>query len=659
MDNQRPNPDELLEQIREEEKAKTGGRLKIFFGYAAGVGKTYAMLEAAREQASTGVDIVVGYVQAHARPETEMLMLGMEILPLKEVAYKGIKLKEFDLDAALARKPAAIIVDEFAHTNAPGLRHTKRWQDVEELLEAGISVYTTLNVQHLESLNDIVAKISGIAVRETVPDTVFDEADEVELVDLPPEDLLQRFEEGKIYFPANAERAMLKFFKLPNLTALRELAMRRTADHLSAQAQTSGDARAGATRERLLVCIGPSPTSARLIRAARRMAMALRAPWIAAYVDTGRFMNDAARQKLARNLNLAEQLGAETVTLGGEDMAEEIVKYAHSKSVTKIIIGKTGESRLRELMGSSIISKLLRNSGDIDVYVIRGQKDPADESKPRHLASRRKINYMSYVKTIVITAISTAIAELISKAGLSETNQAMVFILGVVFATARYGLGPGILASVAGVLAFDFFLVPPYYSFNVTDTEYFITFAVMLTIAILISTLAFRVRLQVETLRQRQWRTEALYRLSRKLAATAGAHQLVAVAQELLSESLTSEVAIFLPDETGRLKAAVSRPSSFAGMEKEVVVAQWVYEHNQIAGAGTDTLPDANAIYVPMTCPQGTVGVLGLKSDEPGRFNAPDQRQILEMAADQLALSIERDRLAEQIQEVLRQKGTL
>ena len=659
MDNQRPNPDELLEQIREEEKAKAGGRLKIFFGYAAGVGKTYAMLEAAREQAGAGVDIVIGYVQPHARPETEMLMLGMEIFPPKEVEYKGIKLKEFDLDAALARKPAAIIVDEFAHTNAPGMRHTKRWQDVEELLDAGISVYTTLNVQHLESLNDIVAKISGIAVRETVPDTVFDEADEVELVDLPPEDLLQRFEEGKIYFPADAERSMLKFFKLPNLTALRELAMRRTADHLSAQAQTSGDARVGATRERLLVCIGPSPTSARLIRAARRMAMALRAPWIAAYVDTGRFMNDATRQKLARNLNLAEQLGAETVTLGGEDMAEEIVKYAQSKSVTKIIIGKTGESRWRELMGSSIINKVLRHSGDIDVYVIRGQKDPADESKPRHFVSRRKINYLSYVKTIAVTATSTVLAELISRAGLSETNQAMVFILGVVFVTARYGLGPGIMASVVGVLAFDFFLVPPYYSFNVTDTEYFITFAVMLTIAILISTLAFRVRLQVETLRQRQWRTEALYRLSRKLAATAGTHQLVAVAQELLSESLTSEVAIFLPDEAGRLKAAVSRPSSFAGMEKEIAVAQWVYEHNQIAGAGTDTLPDANAIYVPMTCPRGAVGVLGLKSDEPGKFNAPDQRQILEMAADQLALSIERDRLAEQIQEVLRQKGTL
>lgn len=659
MDNQRPNPDELLEQIREEEKAKAGGRLKIFFGYAAGVGKTYAMLEAAREQAGAGVDIVVGYVQPHARPETEMLMLGVEILPPKEVEYKGIKLKEFDLDAALARKPAAIIVDEFAHTNAPGMRHTKRWQDVEELLDAGISVYTTLNVQHLESLNDIVAKISGIAVRETVPDTVFDNADEIELVDLPPEDLLQRFEEGKIYFPADAERAMLKFFKLPNLTALRELAMRRTADHLSAQVQTTGESRVGTIRERLLVCIGPSPTSARLIRVTRRMAMALRAPWIAAYVDTGRFMSDAARQKLARNLNLAEQLGAETVTLGGEDMAEEIVKYAQSKNVTKIVIGKTGEPRWRELMGSSIVSKLLRHSGDIDVYVIRGQKDPTDKSNAQYPVSRHKTNYLSFVNTIVVTAISAVLAKLMNIAGLSETNQAMVFILGVVFVTAKYGLGPGILASVAGVLAFDFLLVPPYYSFRVTDTEYFITFAVMLTIAILISTLAFRIRRQVETLRQRQWRTEALYRLSRKLAATAGTHQLVAVAQDLLSESLTSEAAIFLPDEAGRLKAAVSRPSSFAGMEKEIAVAQWVYEHNQIAGTGTDTLPDAIAIYVPMTCPRGAVGVLGLKSGEPGRFNAPDQRQILEMAADQLALSIERDRLAEQIQDVLRQKGMI
>jgi two-component system sensor histidine kinase KdpD len=659
MDNQRPNPDELLEQIREEQKAQTRGKLKIFFGYAAGVGKTYSMLEAARTQAIADVDVVIGYVQPHARPETEALVLGLDILPNKEVEYKGIKLKEFDLDKALARKPAILIVDELAHTNAPGLRHTKRWQDVEELLDAGINVYTTLNVQHLESLNDIVARISGIAVRETVPDTVFDQADSIELVDLSPEELLQRFEDGKVYVPADAERAMLKFFKLPNLIALRELAMRRTADRLSTQVQTAGGARMWTARERLLVCVGPSPTSARLIRVAKRMAMALRAPWIAAYVDTGSHLGNAASQRLARNLNLAEQLGAETATLGGEDMAEEIVKYAQSKNVTKIIIGKTGEPQWREIMGNSVVSKVLRRSGDIDVYVIRGKKDPADEGKSEHIVHRSRTDYIQFGKAIIVTVICTILAELVHLAGLSETNQVMIFFMGIAFVAARYGRGPGILSSITSVLAFDFFLVPPYFTFTANDTQYFITFGVMLTIAILISTLAHRIRRQVETLRQREWRTETLYRLSKKLAATAGTHQLVAAAQQQLSESLASEVAIFLPDESNRLKATVGRPNSFAGMEKEIAVAQWVYEHGQIAGAGTDTLPDANAIYVPMTCPRGAVGVLGLKSVESGRFTAPDQRQVLEMAADQLALSIERDRLAEQAQELLRRKGAI
>jgi two-component system sensor histidine kinase KdpD len=670
MDDQRPNPDELLEQIREEEKVKAGGKLKIFFGYAAGVGKTYSMLESAREQALENVDIVLGYVQPHARPETEALMLGLEILPAKEVEYKGIKLKEFDLDAALKRKPAVLIVDELAHTNAPGLRHTKRWQDVEELLAAGISVYTTLNVQHLESLNDIVTRISSIAVRETVPDTVFDNADSIELVDLPPEDLLQRFEEGKVYVPTDAERAMLKFFKLPNLVALRELAMRRTADRLSSQIQAVGGDRMWSSRERLLVCVGPSPTSARLIRVTKRMAMALRAPWIAAYVDTGYPLGADAHQKLARNLNLAEQLGAETVTLGGEDVAEELLKYAQSRNVTKIVIGKTDEPRWREITGQSIISRLLRSSGDIDIYVIRGKKDPVNESKYEHRqvgAGRRVINYLPFGKAIIAVAICTGVACLMKWAGLSGTNQAMVFILGVAYIAARHGLCPGILASVAGVLAFDFFLVPPYFSFNVSDTEYFITFAVMLVIAVLISTLAHRIHLQVETMRQRQWRTEALYRLSRKLASTAGISQLVAEAQKQLSETLSSEVSIFLPEGfdssiasgAGRLKPVVGRGSGFAAVEKEIAVAQWAYEHNQIAGAGTDTLPDAIAIYVPMTCPRGVIGVLGVKSYEQGRFAVPDQRQILEMAADQLALSIERDRLAEQAQQVLKLKGAV
>ena len=340
-------------------------------------------------------------------------------------------------------------------------------------------------------------------------------------------------------------------------------------------------------------------------------------------------------------------------------MAEEIVKYAQSRNVTKIIIGKTGEPRWRELMGNSVVSKVLRRSGDIDVYVIRGKNDPADEGKHEHFVSRKGPNYLPFGKAIIIVAICTALAWLMHRAGLSETNQVMMFFMGIAFVAARYGRGPGILASVASVLAFDFFFVPPYFTFTVSDTQYFITFAVMLTISILISTLAHRIRRQVETLRQREWRTETLYRLSRKLAATAGTHQLVATAQQQLSESLASEVAIFLPDESNRLKATVGKPNSFAAIEKEIAVAQWVYEHNQIAGAGTDTLPNANAIYVPMACPRGAVGVLGLKPDEPGRFNAPDQRQILEMAADQLALSIERDRLAEQAQNILRRKGTI
>jgi len=657
MNNQQSNPDELLEQIRSETKAQQRGKLKIFFGYAAGVGKTYSMLEAARIQAAADLDVVLGYVELHARPETEVLLLGMELLPPKEVEYRGIKLKEFDLDAALARNPAVIIVDELAHTNAPGLRHTKRWQDVEELLDAGVNVYTTLNVQHLESLNDIVAQISGVEVRETIPDTVFDQADSIELVDLPPEELLQRFQEGKVYIPVQAEQAMQKFFKLPNLIALRELSLRRTADRVNAQVQTArqseGSTQIWATRERLLVCVGISPTSARLIRVAKRMAAALHAPWVAVYVDDGRLLSDIAHQKLTRNLNLAEQLGGETVMLGGESIADEIVKYAQSKNVTKIIIGKTGQPRWREFIGKPIVSQVLHRSGDIDVYVIRGRSESAEEGKSDSIVRTRRIDYTRFGKAILVTAICTAMAWLIHWIGLSETNQVMIFFMGIAFVAALYGRGPGILSSIASVLAFDFFFVPPYFSFTANDTQYFITFGVMLTIAILISTLSHRIRRQVEMLRQRERRTEALYHLSRKLAATAGLYQLVTIAQLEISASFASEVAIFLPDESNRLKATIGGPNSFAAIEKEIAVAQWVFEHGQLAGAGTDTLPDANAIYVPLTGSRGTVGVLALRSIELGRFTAPDQRQLIEMVANQLALAIERDSLAEQAQKVL------
>ncbi len=658
MDSPQSKPDELLEQIRSETRAQLRGKLKIFFGYAAGVGKTYSMLEASRSKAVADLDVVLGYVEPHNRPETEVLMLGMDVLPPKEVEYRGVKLKEFDLDAALARKPAVIIVDELAHTNAPGSRHTKRWQDIEELLEAGINVYTTLNVQHLESLNDIVTQISGVEVRETIPDTVFDQADSIELVDLPPEELLQRLQEGKVYLPVQVERAMQKFFKSPNLIALRELALRRTADRVNAQVQMArqsvGSTQIWATRERLLVCVGPSPTSARLIRVAKRMATALRASWIAAYVDKGSLLNDITRQKLTHNLNLAEQLGAELVTLSGENIAEEIVKYAQSANVTKIIIGKTGQPRWRELIGKSLISQVLHRSGDIDVYVIRGGKESAEEKTDSDLTiPRTRVNYSRFGKAILVTLICTLAAWLIHLAGLSETNRVMIFFLGIAFVSARYGHGPGILSSIASVLAFDFFFVPPYFTFTVNDTQYVVTFGVMLAIAIVISTLSHRIRRQAEMSRQREQRTEALYHLSQSLASTAGVYQLAVTAQSQLSKSFASEVTIFLPDEFNHLKASLGGSDSSVSIEREIAVARWVFEHGQIAGAGTDTLPDTNTLYVPLIGTRGTVGVLALMSVKHGRFTPLDQRQFLEMAANQLALAIERDISADQARKIL------
>jgi len=658
MNNQQLKPDEPLEQIRRQTKAKQRGKLKIFFGYAAGVGKTYSMLEASRSKAIADLDVVLGYVEPHNRPETEALILGMDILSPKELEYRGVTLKEFDLDAALAIKPAILIVDELAHTNAPGLRHIKRWQDIEELLEAGINVYTTLNVQHLESLNDIVTQISGIEVRETIPDNVFDLADSIELVDLPPEELLQRLQEGKVYIPAQAERAMQKFFKLPNLIALRELALRRTADRVNAQVQTArqsvGSTRIWATRERLLVCVGPSPTSARLIRASKRMATALHASWIAAYVDNGSLLNDISRQKLTRNLNLAEQLGAEMVRLSGENIAEEIVKYSKSANVTKIIIGKTGQPRWRELLGKSVINQILHRSGDIDVYVIRGSKEyTEDKAEPDLIIPRRRLDYSSFGKVIFVTLICTLLAWFIHLVGLSETNKVMVFFLGVAFVSARYGRGPGILSSIASVLAFDFFFVPPYFTFNVEDTQYVVTFGVMLAIAIVISSLSHRIRRQADISRQREQHTEALYHLSKNLASTAGVYQLAATAQSQLSKIFSSKVAVFLPDEFNHLKAPIGDLDSLVSIEKEIAVAQWVFEHGQIAGASTDTLPDTNALYVPLIGTNGTVGVLALMSVKPGRFILPDQRQFLEMAANQLALAIERDVSAEQARKIL------
>jgi two-component system sensor histidine kinase KdpD len=633
------------------------GRLTIFFGYAAGVGKTYEMLETAQMLAIKGGSVLIGYVEPHGRPETEALLLGLDILPDRIAEYRGITLHEFDLDAALQAHPTLIVVDELAHTNAPGSRHVKRWQDVEELLEAGIDVYTTVNVQHLESLNDVVAQITGIAVQETLPDTVFDMADEIKIVDLAPDDLLERLREGKVYVPAQAERAVQSFFRKPNLIALRELAMRRTADQINRQAEQRTalepkPVKAWPTAERLLVCVGPSPTSATVIRAAKRLAVSLHAQWIAAGVETPNTadMSEKSRQQFLRNLKLAEQLGAEAVTLSGERVADEILEYAASRRVTKIVVGKTNEPSW--LFRNSIVNRVIRRSGDIDIYVIRGVEEPFETPAP---LGRKPRNWTGPLYALLTIGAVTAFNYGLSFLGLRETNLVMVYMLAVVWVAARFGRNPAIWASVAAVLAFDVFFVPPYGTLAVSDTQYFVVFAVMLVIALVISGLTARLRQQFQLSRHREQRAETLYHLSRDLVATTGRQQLLTVAQQRLIDLLGPEVTILMPDESAKLKPMVGGDTSFASNPNELAVAQWVLEHSQVAGTGTDTLPDALALYVPLATPSGAVGVIGVRAERIDQLLAPAQRQLLTTFAGQIALALERDSLSEQAHKILAQ----
>jgi len=662
-DDHRPDPEQLLARLEIDpaESDSPRGKLKIYCGFAAGVGKTYAMLEDARTVAAAGTDVVCGYIEPHGRPETEALLDGQDLLPCRTVTYRGVTLREFDLDAALTRQPTLILVDELAHTNAPGFRHAKRWQDVEELLDAGINVWTTLNVQHLESLNDVVAQITGVVVRETLPDKVFDQADELELVDLPPDNLLERLREGKVYVPEQAKRAMQRFFKKANLIALREIAMRRTADRISTQVQT---ARLGETRtqtwptnERLLVCVGSSPTSAKVIRTAKRMAAAMHAQWIAVHVETpdGQKMEEQARRQLALHMRLAEQLGAETVTLTGQDVVAEMIDYAQSRNVTKIVIGKTGQAKRYRVWHRSLVDHLIARSGDIDVYVIRGVEDQTLSGKP---TTTPPIDYRSYAKATAVMAVATEVSWAFDRVGLSDADLVMSFLLGVVYVAARLGRGPAIYASVVAVLLFNFLFTHPHYTFTVTDTKYLFTFGVMFVIGVMISTLTSRMKEQAELSRRRERYTEALYRLSRRLAGTLGSHQLVAAAQEQLSEIFGGEVVVFLPDDHQTLRPALRRGQGFAERANEAAVALWVYEHGRLAGAGTDTLPNAQALYLPLVGPGGTVGVLAIQPSQAERLSTPEQRQLLETFASQIALALERDRLAEEAQRVLAQAQT-
>lgn len=655
----RPNPDELLARVQADE-ARTGrGRLKVFFGYAAGVGKTFAMLEAARREKEQGVEVVVGYVEPHGRVETEALLEGLETIPHKQVPYHGVTLREFDLDAALARHPQLLLVDELAHTNAEGCRHSKRWQDVEELLDAGIDVYTTLNVQHVESLNDVIAQITGVVVHETLPDAVLERADEIELIDLTPEELIERLETGKVYLAPQAARALQSFFQKSNLFALREMSLRQAANRLRRDVEAARKDKAAtapwATSERLLVCVGPSPTTARLLRTAKRMSVAFGCEWLAVAVTTSQTAAQslAAREQVAEHLRLAERLGAETHTLVGDNVPATVLEFARSRNVTKVVVGKTAQPWWQRVLARGIVDQLLEKSGEIDVYVIRG--DDGDEAADRRSTQVEAMlatafDWRGYLQTSMVVGVCGLIGWGISRSKLSETNIVMVFLLGVVFVAARLGRGPAVAASIVSVLVFDFCFVPPHFTFAVSDAQYLLTFAVMLVIGLLISALTARIQSQLQLSRQQERRTAALFRLTRQLSELVGSDFLLQAAGRQLADMFFGEVVIFLRNDN-RVELRYGHQTSIAAVPVNAVVAEWVSEHSQLAGVGTDTLPNATALFVPLIGSQQTVGAVGVKSDDFHRFIDPEERRLLETCASLIALAIERDRSLLEVQE--------
>ena len=651
MTGARPDPDALLAQVQAEEAAGRRKLLKIFFGYAAGVGKTYAMLAAARRARDDGRAVLVGYVEPHGRVETEALLDGLDALPNLAVEHRGVTLREFDVDAALARPPALILVDELAHTNAPGCRHAKRWQDVEELLDAGFEVWTTLNVQHIDSLNDVVGRVTGVTVRETVPDRIFDLAAELELVDIAPQELVDRLRAGKVYGAEQAERAARSFFQPTNLMALREFALRHAARRVQTDVESARRARSVSepwpTAERLLVCVGPSPTTARVIRTARRMAAALDAPWLAVAVEPiGGAGLPSAREQVAKHFRLAERLGAETVTLAGSDVAETVLAYARERNVTKVFIGKTRLAGWRRLARRTVVDTVLDQSGDIDVYVIQGREDAGSRPAGTSARPRPGDGWRPYLLTAAVLAVASLLAAGCARLGPGEANQVMVYLAAVALVAYRAGRWQAGVASLAAVLIFDFLFVPPVYTFAVTDTRYLPTFGVMLVIGLGIGTLTAQLRAQVAASRLREARTRALYQLGKQLSSVSGGVFLAAAAGRSVVELTGGEVAIYLGRGDDPPEVAFGAKSSIAGHPVSMPTARWVIDHDQVAGMGTDTLPNAAALFLPLTASQGTVGAIAIRAAEVSRLLDPDERRLLEACSAQLALALERDRLS-------------
>jgi len=655
----RPSPEALLEAAKREESRV--GKLRIFVGAAPGVGKTYAMLETARARERDGYDIVVGVVETHGRKETEALLEGLETIPRKRIDYKGRLLDEMDLDAIITRRPQIALVDELAHTNAPGSRHPKRYLDVEEILNSGIDVYTTVNIQHIESLNDVVAQITRVRVRETVPDEIFDRAEAVELVDLTPSDLIQRLKEGKVYIPQQAERALEHFFSPANLTALRELALRRTAERVDEQLLAEMQAKAipgpWAAGERFLVCISEDPRAAGLVRATKRLADRLHAPWTAIYIETGRSaqLSDEERDRIADTLRLAMNLGGETVTIpgGARRVADDVIAYARANNITQIVIGKSNRSRWFEILHGSVVHDLVRRAGSISVHVIAGEELEGDRiSKKTVRTAPQALDPWPYILSVVAVAVSLGIAETVEPFFGLE-NVVLVFMTGIVAIAARFGLWPSILASVVASLCYNFFFLPPIYTFTIADPNNALAFFFFIVMAIIVSNVAARVREQAVTAMARARTTEALYAFSRKLAGVATLDDVLWATAYQIAMMLKVRVVLLLP-EGETIAVAAGYPPEDVLDQADLAAAKWAWMNNRAAGRGSDTLPGAKRLFLPMRTGRGPVGVLGIDSDKAGPLLTPDERRLLDALSDQSALAIERVHLVEDMDRVKR-----
>ncbi|MFZ3102501.1 MAG: sensor histidine kinase KdpD [Desulfitobacteriaceae bacterium] len=633
------------------------GKLTIFLGAAAGVGKTYAMLEAARDRLSEGMEIVVGLVETHGRAETEAILKGLPIISTRSHADKNRTFYEIDLDTILVRRPQVVLVDELAHTNGIGSRHKKRYQDVEELLTAGINVYTTLNIQHLETLNDIVAQITGVTELETVPDQFLEIASQIQLIDIPPEELIQRLKDGKVNLAEQATGALNKFFRPGNINALRELALRYTAQRVDRQLESymrvQGIPGPWPTGEKVLVCISASPFSAQLIRTAKRMVERVQGEWFAVHVETSsRFQSsEDEKDSLVRNLRLAEKLGAEIISLTGDNVAEEILEFARKRNVSQIIIGKPEHTRFWEIIHGSIVDKVIRHDHGISIHVIPGSQQESGKShnRGRRKAEKRVLPYLtSGLMLVLITLLIKPVSSF-----LGVVNISLLYLLPVLISAAYWGSRPAIVTALMGVLTYDFFFILPIFSFTVTDLRYLISFMIIMLVGLITGTLSARLKKQVNYSRQRESRVSALYALSRGIAAVDKLEIVLESITSNVANTLEGQVILLLPNEKAELVLQKDSGLNNFLNESELAVATWVFERGQKAGKGTETLGTAAAFYLPLSTEQGTQGVMGIRFNETEARFDPERIRLLEAFAGLAAMAINRSKLAEQARKSL------